>query len=174
MLETMLYQSVDTSRVGETLFFLSNIRSSKNSTFGGPTEFLLNLFLLLKFLTKFSMVYALYVPWNGHGRSQYLSWSWYNLWWKYAYVLDSIPCDHVCFENSIHVQVISPLVRSYEGHGCAIFHSGLKARSGRFSFSYLVSFKALAFTDWSVMLWVARTSCFLPGLVLFTNLISCL
>jgi hypothetical protein len=79
-----------------------DIRSSKNSTFGGPTEFLLNLFLLLQFLTKFSMVYALYVPWNGHGWSQYLSWSWYNLWWKYAYVLDSIPCDHVFTKKTLY------------------------------------------------------------------------
>jgi len=63
----MLYQSVDTSRIGETFFFLSDIGSSKNSTFGGSTEFLLNLFLLLQFLTKFSMVYAFICP---------LEWSW--------------------------------------------------------------------------------------------------
>ena len=63
----MLYQSVDTSRVSEKKKFLSDIRSSKNSTFGGHTEFLLNLFLLLQFLTKFSMVYASICP---------LKWSW--------------------------------------------------------------------------------------------------
>jgi hypothetical protein len=39
----MLYQSVDTSRFGETFFFLSDIRSSKNSTFGGSTEPIFNL-----------------------------------------------------------------------------------------------------------------------------------
>lgn len=49
------------------------------------------------------------------------------------------PCDCVCFENSIHiVQVIRPLVSSYESQGRPIFHLGLKALSGHFSFSYLV------------------------------------